>query len=112
MILKSFVLSLIGYEIEMRGIPEKSESEINNLLWSFIWEGKTNKIKKNICCLPKENRGMGMVNIKNFIKSKRIKSMHKIITSDPDNLNAIGTFWLTSLDDKFALDFFCVNVLT
>jgi hypothetical protein len=55
---------------------------------------------------------MGMVNIKNFIKSKRIKSMHKIITSDPDNLNAIGTFWLTSLDDKFALDFFCVNVLT
>ena len=63
LILKSFVLSLIGYEIEMRGIPEKYEHEINNLLWSFIWDGKTNQIKRNICCLPKEKGGMGMVNI-------------------------------------------------
>jgi hypothetical protein len=112
LILKSLVLSLIGYEIEMRGIPEKYEREINNLPWAFIWDGKTNQIKRNICCLPKEKGGMGMVNIKNFIKSKRVKSMHKIITSDPDNWNAIGKFWLTSLDDKFASDFFCVNVLT
>jgi hypothetical protein len=49
LILKSFVLSLIEYEIEMRGIPEKYEREINNLLWSFIWDGKTNQIKRNIC---------------------------------------------------------------
>ena len=48
-----------------------------------------------------------MVNIKKFIKSKRVKSMHKqIITSDPDNWIAIGKCWLTSLDDKFASDFF------
>ena len=43
-----------------------------------------------------------MINIKNFIKEKRVKSMHKIITSDHDNWNAIGIFWLTLLDDKFA----------
>ena len=94
LILKSLVLSLIGYEIEMRGIPEKYEREINHLLWAFIWDGKTNQIKRNICCLPKEKGGMGMVNIKKFIKSKRVKSMHKIITSDLDNWNAIGKFWL------------------
>jgi hypothetical protein len=77
----------------MRGIPEKYEREINNLLWAFIWDGKTNQIMRNICCLPKEKGGMGMVNIKNFIKEKRVKSMHKIITSDPDNWNAIGIFY-------------------
>jgi hypothetical protein len=32
--------------------------------------------------------------------------MHNIITSDPDNWNAIGNFWPTSLDDKFASDVF------
>ena len=47
-----------------------------------------------------------MVNIKNLIKEKRVKSMNKIITSDPDNWNAIGIFWLTSLDLKFASDIF------
>ena len=90
----------------MRGIPEKYECEINNLLWAFIWDGKTNQIKSNLCCLPKEKVGMGMVNIKKIIKEKRVKSMHKIITSDPDNCNAIRIFWLTSLDDKFASDIF------
>jgi hypothetical protein len=38
----------------MRGIPEKYEREINNLLWAFIWDGQTNQIKRNICCLPKK----------------------------------------------------------
>ena len=65
----------------------------------FFGDGKTNQIKRNICCLPKEKGGMRMVNIK---KKFRVKSMNKIITSDPDNWNAIGKCWLTSLDDKFA----------
>jgi hypothetical protein len=34
--------SLIGYGIEMRGIPVKSEKEINSIIWDFIWDGKTN----------------------------------------------------------------------
>ena len=41
LILKSLVLSLIGYEIEMRGIPEKYESEINN--FSGLLFGMGNK---------------------------------------------------------------------
>jgi hypothetical protein len=52
LIIKSFVLSVIGYEIEMRGIPVKFEKEIHSIIWDFIWDfiwdGKTNfsKIRK------------------------------------------------------------------
>jgi len=66
--------------------------------------GKQNNFKRNKCCLPKEKGGMGMVNIKNFIKEKRVKRMHKIITLDTDNWNATGICWLTLLDDKYASD--------
>jgi hypothetical protein len=52
LIIKSFVLSVIGYEIEMRGIPEKYEKEINSFIWDFIWDGKTKKISRNVCSLP------------------------------------------------------------
>jgi hypothetical protein len=38
LIIKSFVLSVIGYEIEMRGIPVKFEKEINSIIWDFIWK--------------------------------------------------------------------------
>jgi hypothetical protein len=41
LIIQSFVLSVIGYEIEMRGIPVKFEKEINSIIWDFIWDGKT-----------------------------------------------------------------------
>jgi hypothetical protein len=42
LIIKSFVLSVIGYEIEMRGIPVKFEKEINSIIWDFIWDGYLN----------------------------------------------------------------------
>ena len=56
-IIKSFVLSVIGYEIEMMGIPVKLEKEINSIIWEFIWDGKTNQISRNVCSLPQNKRG-------------------------------------------------------
>ena len=70
-IIKSFVFSVIGYEIEMRGISEKYEKEINYIMWDFIWDCKRNKAARAVCCRPKEKRGTGMVNRRNFIRSKQ-----------------------------------------
>ena len=47
LIIKNVLLSLCGYEIEMRGIPDKYVKEINDIMWSFIWNGKTNQINRN-----------------------------------------------------------------
>ena len=106
LIIKSFVLSVIGYEIEMRGIPVKFEKEINSIIWDFIWDGKTNQISRNVCSLPQNKGGMGMVNLNHFIKAKQVKCMHNIIHSELDKWNVIGKYWLTSMDSKFETDFF------
>ena len=84
LIIKSFVLSVIGYEIEMRGIPERYEKEINDAIWSFVWDGKTNQISRNVSCLPSEKGGMGMVNLRNFIKAKQVKCMYSLINTETD----------------------------
>ena len=55
-IIKSFVLSVIGYEIEMRCIPVKFAKEINSIISDFIWDGKTKQISRNVCSLP-QNKG-------------------------------------------------------
>jgi hypothetical protein len=31
-------------------------------MWDFIWEGKVNQIKRDVCCLDIETGGMSMVN--------------------------------------------------
>jgi hypothetical protein len=38
LIVKNLLISLCGYEIEMRGIPEKYVKEITTLVWGFIWD--------------------------------------------------------------------------
>jgi hypothetical protein len=40
-----------GFEIEMKGIPDKFKKEIETLIWDFIWDGKVNQIKRDVCCL-------------------------------------------------------------
>jgi hypothetical protein len=52
---------------------------------------------------------MGMINIDNFVKSKQIKFIYKIINSEMDSWNAIGKHWLQKYDNKFGVDFFFVN---
>jgi hypothetical protein len=67
MLVKNLLISLCGYEIEMRGIPEKYVKEITTLVWGFIWGGGINQIDRKVCCLGVENGGMGMINIQEFV---------------------------------------------
>ena len=109
LLIKSLILSKIGFEIEMRGIPDKYKKEINDIIWAFIWSGKINQIKRDVCCLPVYEGGMGMINIDTFIQAKQIKSMHKILSSKEDTWNTIGKWWLKKLDEKFDAENFLAN---
>ena len=112
-IVKNLLLSYCGFEIEMKGIPDKFKKEIETLMWDFIWEGKVNQIKRDVCCLDIENGGMSMVNLDSYIDSRRIKFIYRIINEPIENWNAIGKYWLSRLDIKFNETFFickCSNV--
>ena len=57
---------------------EKYVKEITTLVWGFIWGGGINQIDRKVCCLGVENGGMGMINIQEFIDSKRIKLLYRM----------------------------------
>ena len=103
---KNFLLAQMEFGNEMRGIPEKYEKKVNDLIWKFLWDNKPNQIERNICCLNINEGGMGMINIDNFVKSKQIKFIYKIINSEMDSWNVIGKHWLQKYDNKFGVDFF------
>jgi hypothetical protein len=58
--------------------------EITTLAWGFIWGGGINQIDRKVCCLGVETGGMGMINIQEFIDSKRIKVLYRILTTKRD----------------------------
>jgi hypothetical protein len=53
-------------------------------MWAFIWDGKVNQIKRDVCYLRVEEGGMGMINLYSLIKAKQFKSMHKILNAKND----------------------------
>jgi hypothetical protein len=69
---------------------EKYVKEITTLVWGFIWGGGINEIDRKVCCLEVENGGMGMINIQEFIDSKRIKLLYRIVHEPLESWNAIG----------------------
>ena len=81
--MKNLLLSYCGFEIEMKGIPDKFKKDIETLIWDFIWEGKVNQIKRDVhvCCLDIENGSMSMVNLDSYIDSRRIKFIYLLLTN-------------------------------
>jgi hypothetical protein len=71
-IVKNLLISLCGYEIEMRGIPKNALQKIKTLVLGFIWGGIINQIDRNVCCLGVENGNTGMIDMQEIIESKSI----------------------------------------
>ena len=67
-------------------------------MWDFIWEGKVNQIKRDVCCLHIEKDGMS---IDSYIDNRRIQFIYRIINEPIESWNAIGNYWLSRLDLKF-----------
>jgi hypothetical protein len=40
LIVNNFLLAQMGFETEMKGIPEKYKKEVNDLIWKFLWDNK------------------------------------------------------------------------
>jgi len=89
LIYKSLIISLIGYEIELRGIPENYLNIINRLIWGFIWNNKVYQLDRNVCCMEIEEGELEMINLFTFVKSKQIKVLFKIMHSG----NETWTHW-------------------
>ena len=89
----NFLLAQMGFETEMRGIPENYKKEVNDLIWKFICDNRPNQIERNVCSLDINEGGMGMINVDNFVKSKQIQFRCKIINSEMDSWNGIGKHW-------------------
>ena len=115
LIVKNLLISLCGYEIEMRGIPEKQVKEITTLVWGFTLGGGIDQIDRNVCWLGVENGGMGMINMQEFIDSNRIKLLYRIVYEPLESWNSIGKYQICKLVIKFNEKYFickCSNVST
>ena len=66
---------------------------INNLVFSYIWDGKPNKINRQQICKKISDGGLAMIHVCNFERSLKIRWVKDIISGQ-------NSAWLTLLNHE------------
>ena len=106
LVIKSLLVSQIGYLSDIISVPNNVIKEIESLLWNFLWNNKQPLVNRKTMYLDCNEGGVKMLNLRDFIESKRVHFMYKIISTDYEHWNIIGKNWLKRLDSEFNINYF------
>ena len=82
-IIKSFALPKLIYALSSLQYPPKEIiREIEKIMYAFIWEGKPEKIKREILIQDYEKGGLKMIDLEIFIMSLKISWLKRISLSE------------------------------
>ncbi len=79
-IIKTHLLSKIIYNLSLLHVPETIISQIKTVVFTFLWKGKRDKVKRNIVVNSEEHGGLNMTNIENFILSLKAAWVPRILS--------------------------------
>ena len=79
-VIKSFALPKLIYVLSsLQTPPIDTIKRIEKIMYTFIWEGKPDKIKRKILIQEYEKGGLKMIELKTFIKSLKISWIKRIL---------------------------------
>ena len=81
-ILKSLAVSQIVYVLSSVPTPQGVIKEINSLLYDFLWDGKSDKIKRTEMINSSSKGGLKMIDIQSFNQSLKMKWVKGYLDDD------------------------------
>ena len=97
-VIKTLVLPLLNHIL--MSIPNPSVfycKELEKLIFSFIWNGSTHRIKRDVLVQKYEEGGLKMINIKAFISSMKLFWVRQLIVTN----RGLSQFILNFNQNKF-----------
>ena len=82
LIIKAFALSQFMYVAAVCQIPKKVVNEVEGLLYEFLWNGKSHKVKTKVVIQEYENGGCKMVDLEEMIKAQQIKMIKRLLANE------------------------------
>ena len=112
-VIKSLVLSKIVHILIALPSPNINIfKKINDMLYEFLWDGKPDKIKRDVIKLKLESGGLGMIDIILFDKSLKLTWLRRLIRGKSKWKDLICTQYpklktILYFGDQFARDLSC-----
>lgn len=111
MIIKTLIASQIGYLAEIKTVPNNVIKLIESLILNFVWNNKQPLVNRKTMHLSTNEGGVKILKLRDFIESKRIHFIYKIIKLEYENWNVIGKQWLKTLDTEYDTEYSLANAL-
>ena len=82
-IIKTIILSkIVHLLIALPSPSQKLLNELNTLLYSFLWKGKPDQVKRSVVTQTLTNCGLGMINLEKFNHALKLTWIRKALTSN------------------------------
>ena len=73
LIIKAFALSQLLYVTAVCHIPKKIMTEVEHIIYEFLWNGKPHKVKTKVIIQDYANGGCKMIDLEEMIKAQKNK---------------------------------------
>ena len=95
---KTFLLNKLWYVANFMKMDEKYVSEIEKMIYTFIWNGAIEMISRRTLILPYERGGLAMMSVRARLETIQYSQFRNIVLNKHTLEYQLGVFWL-----KFAL---------
>lgn len=96
LIIKALGISKFALVASLINVPENIINEINSIIFNFVWNGKTDKVKRKQFIQTIDMGGLKMVDFDNYVKAAKCKWIQRYLNNQNDA-------W------KDAFEFFCAK---
>lgn len=83
LLIKSYALSQILYTTSVLPTSDKFISELEDIIYNFLWNGKQHKVKKCVIIQKCVNGGQNMISLHDMIKVQKLKWIQKYSDHKP-----------------------------
>ena len=111
LLIQSLAVSQLLYAIQMKCVDKKIIERAERIIFDFLWSGKRSPISREICYLPRDKAGLGIPNLHNLVKVKRVQWIIRFLKNDTEQHWAkLVENYLRCLDTRYDIFLFCLKV--
>ncbi len=79
---KSLVAPQLLYACSVLYVPDWVVKEVSNMLFSFLWSGKPDKIRRTTIVGDIESGGLKMIDFESMVKSLKVTWINRLLETD------------------------------
>ncbi len=110
-VIKSMAISTVTYVAGLKVTPEKKLKEIEIELWKYLWDGKTEAVKREICMNKVEDGGLGMPSLRNIVRTRQIMLIQRVMSEGDHTWKLLPRKYFKTLDAEYGENYFLLNAV-